>query len=199
VSPRTKLGRTPFTHGPTNRRPWWVDLRHSIPYKYLFMINFTCYVHSFFYSFRPTVFSRDGHVSSRRAVSSSVPKSQNFHTKQTSSHRVVHRRLHILTRVAMQNILSPRNHVSRRLAASSVVYRDEDLVYFAYAYPRYDSMEFAVPFIDHVVQSDTELLRNIFITKYRASILDKRASDPRVFLSDCRFNVFSNYLKRHLH
>lgn len=74
------------------------------------------------------VLFHDGHVLSRclffRPVVSKLPREANFRNVLESC--VVHRRLHILTRVAMQNILSPRNHVSRRVA-SSVVYHNEDL------------------------------------------------------------------------
>lgn len=98
------------------------------------------YVHSFVYSFSftPYFFATGTFY---RAVCSSVLSSQNFHTKQTSatsSNRVVHRQLHILTRVAMQNILSLRNHVSRRVA-SSVVYHNEDLQSTLCTRLRYDS------------------------------------------------------------
>lgn len=102
------------------------------------LINSTrTYIHPFVYSFPSTpYFLATGTFC--RAACSSIPASQNFHTKQTSatsSRRVVHRRLHILTRVAMQNILSLRNHVSRRVATRRLFHRLPRrgfTVYFAY-------------------------------------------------------------------
>jgi len=126
-----------------------------------------------------------------RAVSSFVPKSQNFHTKQTSatsSHRVVHRRLHILTRVAMQNILSPRNHVSRRVATRRLfrrLPRRGFTVYFAYASA--DMIPWRLPWS---LLSTTSYKRHWVAQKNicrKISDIYFRASDPRVFLLNSMF------------
>lgn len=115
VSPRAKLGEIPFTYGSAIRRPWWFtsfDTSYRVSVYDQFHANTT---HKLASSILSPLFSLDERVSSPPVFSDPARCVSNFHGvnfRHVFASCCIHFRLHILTRVAMQNVLSSRNHVS---------------------------------------------------------------------------------------